>query len=253
MIPKIIHYCWFGNGDIPARDLKCIESWRIYCPDYKIIIWNEKNYDITKNKYMYEAYKAGKFGFVPDYARLDIVYKYGGIYLDTDVELLKPLDALLDNEAFCGFENKDFVAFGLGFGAQPKNAILKELRDLYDTLEFKNVDGTLNLTPSPYYQTQCLLKFGLKRDGKTQEINGFKVFSIDYFNPKNYSTGEIKITENTYSIHHFHMSWKRPIERILIEFKYKINNESRFLKRIAFKMLYTFLRILNKLDKIVRK
>ena len=103
MIPKIIHYCWFGGAELPEKDRKCIESWKKFCPDYQIIEWNENNYDVTKNTYMYQAYQAKKWGFVPDYARLDIIYQHGGIYLDTDVELVKNLDSLLENDAFMGF------------------------------------------------------------------------------------------------------------------------------------------------------
>ena len=127
MIPKIIHYCWFGNGPIPEKDKKCINSWKKYCSDYKIIQWNEKNYDITKNKYMNQAYQQKKWGFVPDYARLDIIYTYGGIYLDTDVEIIKSFDSLLSNRGFAGFERPDYVNLGLGFGAEAENIIIKKM------------------------------------------------------------------------------------------------------------------------------
>lgn len=129
MIPKIIHYCWVGNCQKPKSVLYCIESWRKFCPDYRIIEWNESNYDFSKNKYMWQAYEAKKWGFVPDYARLDIVYQYGGIYLDTDVELVKNIDELLSHKAFMGFEDTGdgefFVNCGHGFGAEPGNEITK--------------------------------------------------------------------------------------------------------------------------------
>ena len=127
MIPKIIHYCWFGGNEIPENDKKCIESWKKYCPDYKIIRWDESNYDYKKNSYMREAYEAKKWGFVPDYARLDIIYNYGGIYLDTDVELLKSLDEILDCEGFFGFESENLVNLGLGFGAVKGNEIIRDM------------------------------------------------------------------------------------------------------------------------------
>ena len=120
MIPKKIHYCWIGGNPLPELAIKCIESWKKYCPDYEIIEWNEKNYDFRKNQFMREAYDEKKWGFVPDYARLDIIYEHGGIYLDTDVEIIKPLDSLLKEQGFAGMEQPGIVALGLGFGAEPK-------------------------------------------------------------------------------------------------------------------------------------
>lgn len=132
MIPKKIHYCWFGKKEIPKQNRIWMESWKKYCPDYEIVKWDESNYDITQNEYMYEAYKVSKWGFVPDYARLDIIYNYGGIYLDTDVELLKNLDELLYQQAFAGVDSTTWlINLGLGFGAQKQTNIMKELRDLY--------------------------------------------------------------------------------------------------------------------------
>ena len=123
MIPKVIHYCWFGGNPIPEKDRRYIEGWKEKCPDYEIIEWNERNYDVSKNKYMAQAYEEKKWGFVSDYARLDLVYQYGGIYFDTDVELLKPLDNLLELEMFCGFESTKYVNFGIGFGAEKENPV----------------------------------------------------------------------------------------------------------------------------------
>ena len=127
MIPKKIHYCWIGGNPLPELAIKCIESWKKYCPDYEIIEWNEKNYDFRKNQFMREAYDEKKWGFVPDYARLDIIYEHGGIYLDTDVEIIKPLDSLLKEQGFAGMEQPGIVALGLGFGAEPKLPLIKEL------------------------------------------------------------------------------------------------------------------------------
>ena len=162
MIPKIIHYCWVGNSPKPKSVLYCIESWRKYCPGYEIREWNESNYDFSKNGYMKQAYEAKKWGFVPDYARLDIIYKYGGIYLDTDVELIKSLDELLNQTAFMGFENTGdgefFVNCGHGFGAEPHNKIIGAARNLYDHIQFINDDNTYNLLPSPHYTTQIFVQ-----------------------------------------------------------------------------------------------
>lgn len=227
MIPKIIHYCWFGNGKLPERDKMCIESWKKHCPDYKIIRWDESNYDINKNKYMKEAYEERKYGFVPDYARLDIVYNYGGIYLDTDVELIRSLDFLLELKGFAGFEAIDtahkYVALGLGFGAEQKNDIIKKMRDDYNDKSFKIKQGVLNLTPSPSYSTEVLIKLGLKPTGTTQQIDGFTFFSEEYFCPLSCVTDSLNITEYTISIHHYNASWLTDNEKKRIVFvnKYK--------------------------------
>lgn len=207
MIPKVIHYCWFGNGEMPDKDKKNIEGWRKLNPDYQIIRWDESNYDVTKNAYMSECYSIPKWGFVPDYARTDIIYNYGGFYFDTDVELKKPLDSLLDEKCIMGFEKSDSVNHGHGFAAEKGNAIIKELLDFYDSIHFINADGSLNMTASPVYITQLLIKHGLKLNGKEQVIDGVHVYPTEYFCPKDYLTGKIKLTTNTISIHHFNLSW----------------------------------------------
>lgn len=206
IIPKIIHYCWFGKGDIPERFQKNIESWKRMCPDYEIIRWDESNYDYKKNNYMRQAYEAGKWGFVPDYARLDIVNAYGGIYLDVDVELIKPLKDFLQFRLFCGFEDVWSVNFGLGFGGIAENPILCEMMDLYSEIDFIKPDGTLNLIASPMYQTKVLEKHGLLRNGCCQVHDGFAAFSAEFFSPLD-AYGYGKVTENTYSIHQYAATW----------------------------------------------
>lgn len=210
-IPKIIHYCWVGGKPKPQSVLYCIESWKRFCPDYEIREWNETNYDFSKNEYMRQAYEAKKWGFVPDYARLDIIYTYGGIYFDTDVELLRNLDSLLDQEGFMGFENTGdgefFVNCGHGFGAVSHNEVIRQTRDLYDHVSFINEDGTPNLLASPYYTTQSLRKIGLKQTNQDQQLPGMTIYASDVFCPKNFRTGKIKRTSRTVSIHHFTASW----------------------------------------------
>lgn len=208
IIPKIIHYCWFGNNPIPEKNKIWMKSWKEQCPDYEIVEWNESNYDVYKNKYMAQAYESRKWGFVPDYARLDILYNNGGIYLDTDVELLKNLDDLLYQDAFAGFETSKHVALGLGFGSVEKNPIIKKMRDLYENLSFINDDGSMNLTPSPIYQTEILKSLGLKTDGEYQNISGMSIYPSKMFNGINIRTGEISTTEYTKSIHHYDASWQ---------------------------------------------
>lgn len=208
MIPKKIHYCWIGGNPLPKSAKKCIASWKKYCPDYEIIEWNESNYDFTKNQYMREALEAKKWGFVPDYARLDIIYKHGGIYLDTDVEIIKSFDSLLENKGFAGFESKEYVALGLGFGAEAGNPVIKALLDSYDDLHFINKDGSLNMVPSPQLNTVTLANIGLVRNGEKQLINdSFTIFPPEYFCPKSFYDGVIRRTKKTYSIHHFDASW----------------------------------------------
>lgn len=226
MIPKKIHYCWFGSGDIPAKDKKCIESWIKFCPDYEIIQWNETNYDITKNEYMRQAYETKKWGFVPDFARLDIVYEYGGIYLDTDVELLRCLDYLLDNAGFAGFERSDHIALGLGFGAERKNPIIKKMLDQYSELKFVKSDRSLNLTPSPTYSTEILQREGFVMNGTLQSIENFTIYPNEYFCPRDYYTGKTRITQNSYSIHWFNSSWQTPHRRRMMKVRHIIGNRN---------------------------
>jgi len=206
MIPKTIHYCWFGRNPKPKLAEKCIKSWKKYCPDYEIIEWNEDNYDVTKIPYMKEAYEAKKWGFVPDYARLDIIYQYGGIYLDTDVELIKPIDDLLKYKGFAGFERGKYVALGLGFGAEAGCQALKSLMDAYQEEHFQNSDGTLNLIPAPVRDTDVFAKKGLVLNDSLQTIDGMTVFPTEYFCPL--AGGyEMKKTKNTFSVHWYSGSW----------------------------------------------
>lgn len=207
MIPKMIHYCWFGKGEKNNKILECISSWEKYCPDYQIICWDESNYDIHKNKYIEQAYEKKKWAFVSDYARVDIVYNYGGIYLDTDVELIKTLDSLLKYEMFVGRESEEYVSCGPGFGAVKGHPYLKEIMEYYEKSTFIKSDGTMDLTSCPVIQTQCLLKHGLKKCNQYQELPQCVVFQTEVLSPKSFKTGKLSITHNTISIHHFDMSW----------------------------------------------
>ena len=213
MIPKVIHYCWFGRSELPPLAKKCIASWKKFLPDYEIKEWNEGNYDVSKNAYMAAAYKERKFGFVPDYIRSDLIYEYGGFYFDTDVEVIKPLDSLLQYKGIMGFESKEFVAGGLIIAGEKGLDIFKEMRDVYDNVSFYNEDGSLNLLPSPAYNTEVLVRHGLKRNGLLQEVAGITIFPTDYFCPKPAQFGKIKLTKNTLTIHHYAASWIGPKQR----------------------------------------
>ncbi len=205
-IPKVIHWFWFGKGEIPDENKRCIDSWYKYCPNYEIKKWTEDNYDITKNKYMLQAYERKKWGFVPDYARLDVVYRYGGIYLDTDVELIKTLDDLLQYKAFAGFQRNFFVALGLGFGAKANLGIIRKLLEFYNNIEFLK-DGNENLTPSPNYQTKVLCENGLICDNTLQKVEEMYVFPSDLLDPKGSPYWGERLTKNTCGIHHYCESW----------------------------------------------
>ena len=199
MIPKIIHSCWFGRGEKPKLAQKCIASWEKYCPDYEIIEWNEDNFDIRMNPYVSRCYAEKKWAFLSDYVRLWVVANHGGVYFDTDVELLKPMDNLLQNEAFFGFESEKFVASGLGFGAEKGHKTVLAMLHQYDGL--MNEGETQKTIGCPTLNTQALLPFGLQLTGETQKIEGATVFSRQYLNPYDDATGRLNVTENTYSIH----------------------------------------------------
>lgn len=249
-IPKIIHYCWFGGTEMPEKNLKCIASWKKYCPDYEIKRWDETNYDINKNSYMKQAYEAKKWGFVPDYARLDIIYNNGGIYLDTDVEIIKNIDILLQNKAFMGFESPQFVALGLGFGAVKGNLHIKAMRDAYNGMEFVNQDGSYNMLPSPNYSTEYLLQIGLVRDGSKQMLDEMLILPTEYLCPKDYETGKLNITEKTYSIHHYDASWQSEYERKL--HNVQIMLKQKFSPKVA-NTLFLLYRKSNTLKKILKE
>lgn len=207
-IPKIIHYCWFGKKEKPKSVVKCIESWKKYCPDYEIREWNENNLDINTNLYSKQAYEAKAWGFVPDYFRLWIIYVYGGIYLDTDVQIVRSFDSLLDTNGFCGFEDNEHISLGLGFGAEAGNKLIAELMQVYNKLLFFNEDGSLNRIPSPVYSTMIMKEKGLKENnGTIQYIDGFACYPPEYFCPKSFQTGILKLTKNSFSIHQFDASW----------------------------------------------
>ena len=212
-IPKVIHYCWFGKGEMPPLAEKCIKSWKKYCPDYKIICWNEENFDITQNQYMREAYEAKKWAFVSDYARLKVIYDNGGIYLDTDVELIKPIEDLLDNDGFMGFDEKGIVATGLGFGAKKGNKIVEEFLKDYDNIPFVLPNGEYDLTPCPNRNTDTLKRLGMDVSVNNQTFLDTVFLPSEYLCPMDYYTGKKTITKNTYSIHHYSATWTSAVTK----------------------------------------
>lgn len=207
MIPKVIHYCWFSGKPIPENLKKCIESWRKRCPDYEIIRWDETNYDVGRYAYTRQAYEAQKWGFIPDIARLEILYEYGGFYLDTDVELLKSLDSLRCQKGFCGREEWGHVNFGGGSGCVKHFDTVGELLDFRKNVPFLLPDGYYNTEASGYFETKPLLMKGFSPGNVTETIDDFTVYASDFFHPFNYITGRENITENTISIHYFSGGW----------------------------------------------
>lgn len=206
-IPKVIHYCWFGRTEIPEQNKVWMASWKKYCPDYEVIEWNEDNYDVTQNEYMYEAYKAQKWGFVPDYARLDIIYRYGGIYLDTDVEVIKNLDDLLYQDAFAGVDYSKRICLGLGFGARPGVSLIKALMDEYNERSLYFPDGSINIMDAPTLQVPFFQALGYVNNGEYQRIGNLSVYPEKILSGKCNVTGKIDPTDNTFLIHHYDGSW----------------------------------------------
>ncbi|KAF2955580.1 glycosyltransferase [Marinitoga sp. 38H-ov] len=226
MIPKKIHYCWFGKGKKPEIARKCIESWKIHLPDYEIIEWNEDNFDINENIYIKEAYENKKYAFVTDYVRLKVLYEYGGIYMDTDVEVIKNLDKFLHHNAFSGYENDKLIPTGI-MGATPKNSWIKLLLDYYNDKKFVLDDGTFDLTTNVIIITELSKKMGYIGGGKYQEFgDGIAIYPFDYFCAKNDHTGEIHITDNTHTIHHFSGTWQPLPNKIRKKIRKIIGNKA---------------------------
>ena len=206
MIPKKIHYCWFGRGPKPKLAEKCIESWKKYCPGYEIKEWNEDNFNLHYNDYVWEAYEAKKWAFITDVVRLYALVNEGGIYMDTDVEVLKPLDSLLLYEAVSGFESETQIPTGL-MASQDHQPLFEELLNDYLNVHFRMPDGTLDLTTNVVRITNTCLKYGFIPNNKKQTINGFTLLPKDFLGPKSGESGKINLTENTLVIHHFDGSW----------------------------------------------
>lgn len=207
VIPKKIHYIWLGRKEIPYNLRKCIETWEEKCPDYEIIRWDEDNYDFSKRPYMKQAYECGAYGFVPDYARLDILYNEGGFYFDTDVVMKKSLDELRYQEAFCGVEKWQILNFGGGSGAVKGHPMIKKFLDAREKILFLDENGKQNRNTCGFYDTQTALAEGYQINGKTQKIQGMNIYAYDYFHPYDYMSGITNETENTVSIHQFNGGW----------------------------------------------
>lgn len=207
MIPKKIHYCWFGRNELPPLAKKCIKSWEKYCKGYEIIRWDESNFDVESSPlYVKQAYEAKKWAFVTDYVRLCAMTKYGGIYMDTDVEVLRPLDCFLEHKAFSGFESESSIPTGI-MACEKDFSLFCEFLKYYDDVSLYDSNGNLQYITNVTIMTNICVKKGLKQNNTFQIIDGFVLYPKDYFCPVSHRTGKLKKTKNTYTIHWFAGSW----------------------------------------------
>ena len=235
MIPKIIHYCWFGRGPLPELAQKCIASWKKYLPDYEIKEWNENNFDVNIIPYTAEAYQTKKYAFLSDYARFWILYRYGGIYFDTDVEVIRPMEDIIERGNFMGFEtdpkpqlkadaSEASVNPGLGMGVAPGLGIIKKMLDYYEGRHFEFIPGGIGQLTIVHIATEVLRKAGLKQQQGIQQVDDMWIYPAEYFCPINLKTGRIHVRPNTRTIHHYagtwqdkHFSFKEWIKKVLPE------------------------------------
>ena len=225
LIPKTIHYCWFGGGELPELAKRCIESWDTYCPDYKIVEWNERNFDLNLFPYAREAYESRKYAFVTDVVRLYALANYGGFYMDTDVEVVASLEPLRCYEAVSGFESETEIPTGL-MASIPHQPMICELLSEYEHLHFLDDSGHMDLTTNVVRITNTCSSYGFIPNNTFQVVNGFTFLPKDYLCPKDHATGRIARTENTLAIHHFNGSWQ--------------SDEDRFARLVAEKIPRSF-------------
>ena len=242
LIPKIIHYCWFVKNKKSSKIKKCIKSWKKYFPDYKIIEWNEDNFDISSNEWCKSAYEAKKWAFVTDYVRLKVLKDYGGIYMDTDVELIQSLDPFLQYHCFMGFQHEKYVSNGLVIGAVKNHGFIIENAAVYENIQFETNEDSYKLKVCQEYTTELLANHGLTLpcDGKIQIIDDIYIFPPEYFCPYDHRTYEMNKTENTVAIHHFASSWwdkNRKNEYKKQKCKVKINYYIHFPHRVLLSLI----------------
>jgi len=207
MIPKIIHYCWFGRSPKPDLIKSCIQSWKKYCPEYEIIEWNEDNFDVNICCYTQEAYEAKKWAFVSDFARLYVLYHYGGVYFDTDVEVLRPMDEFLTDSAFTGFESNDSPVTAV-MGSEKNLPLFAQLLNYYKASSFINEDGSYNMLTNTHIITDIFVNKGMKMNGRKQCVERMTVYPQIFFCPNNFTRIFDKPSRKSYTIHHFDQSWK---------------------------------------------
>lgn len=255
MIPKIIHFIWLGNNQIPKEHQEYIDKCKKLMPDYDIKIWNEENFDFSNCNYAKQAYENKKFGFVADYIRVAVLKEYGGIYLDTDVEVLKRFDDLLNCDFFTCFENDAYVETSC-IGSSVNNSLINDIKIFYENRDFKTKNG-IDLTPNPFYFTYFLYKnYNLKINAKEQTLKVddeiFKIYCCDYFAPINFTTKKLVVTDKTYAIHHFANSWqgkKQSKQEKLTLFIYKVFGKKLFAVGTRIYTKHVF----NQIDRNIKK
>ena len=243
-IPKTIHYCWFGRNPLPESAKRCIASWRKFLPDYEIKEWNEDNFDVNVVPYTKEAYQAKKYAFVSDYARFWILYHYGGVYFDTDVEVIRPMDDIIMQGPYMGIEVKatansaPLVNPGLGIGCHANHPIYKDVLGYYNGMHFIDSKGRIIPVTVVTHTSKVLIAHGMKNINECQEVAGIFIYPRDFFNPLDDNTGILNITENTRSIHWYSKTWlnrqdqlRNRITRII--HRYFGVESFRWLKRLS--------------------
>lgn len=210
MIPKTIHYCWFGGKQKPKLVKQCIRSWRKYNPDYILKEWNEANSPIEMYPFAKQAFDKKKWAFVSDVIRLHALLNEGGLYLDTDVECLKSFDPLLENKLFTGYERDSNKLQTAVLGAEVNNPIVEKWLNIYLNISFSDDRETMSLLVNNRLQTDSLLKMGIEMDGSFVEKEMIKIFPSEFFCPMSYGDHSIKRTSNTYCIHYYSFSWSEP-------------------------------------------
>ena len=209
MIPRIIHYCWFGGNPLPKSAQRCIASWRKFMPDCEIREWNELNFDVNAHPYTRAAYAAGKYAFVSDFARYKILEEWGGIYFDTDVEAVAPIDDLLKLGAFMGLEDAQppTVSSGLVMAVEAHHPIIQEMLDFYDAQAKDGTTAMLDTGIVVSGMTEIFIRHGFVRENRYQEMAGISLYPSEYFDPMDNATGRIKQTSNTRTIHRYDRTW----------------------------------------------
>lgn len=236
-IPKIVHYCWFGDKDKPENVKKCISSWKKFLSDYQFIEWNEDNFDVNQFTYTKDAYQAKKYAFVSDVARIKALLEYGGIYFDTDVEVLKCFDEVLDAKCLLGFEEGNYVATSM-MGAVPGHPIFQKFLSMYEQLPFYDQEGKIIEGTNVTKLTELLEQYSLRRNNCYQELReGIRVYPKEYFSPYLYTYGVYQITDRSYCVHHFYVSWlpwyvkmRKSIKIILVKI-IGLENAKKLLER----------------------
>lgn len=206
MIPKIIHYCWFGSKEMPPKEKLCIESWKKYFPEYKFIKWNEQNFDLDSSAFCRQAYDMKKYAFVSDYVRTKVLYKYGGVYFDTDYEVLKPMDTLIKENNILGWETRSNI--GTAFMVfEAKHPVMERFLEYYNTHPFMDKKGRMDNTANVSILTDILIADGIKHNRTLQTVKDLIIYPREYFYPKRFGENQFKLSDNTYGIHHYSMSW----------------------------------------------